>query len=110
MPIFQLKFFFEDFGQYLKTSKNGFPIVFSKSDLTGVGSFFGQKKLSEKAKHPKICLSLGGSIPEAQIKQCPLTPSPKNGPNLIAATALYCNYDCCRFAIFQCFFVGWWWC
>ena len=31
---------------------------------------------SEKAKHPKICLSLGGSMPEAQIKQCPLTPSP----------------------------------
>ena len=47
-----------------------FPIVFSKSDMT--------KKNSGKAKHPKICLSFGGSMPDAQIKQCPLTPSPKN--------------------------------
>ena len=27
----------ERFGQYLKKFKNGFPIVFSKSDLTDVG-------------------------------------------------------------------------
>ena len=33
-------FFLKRFGQYLKKSKNGFPIVFSKSDLTGIGSFF----------------------------------------------------------------------
>ena len=70
------KFFLERFGQYLRKSKNGFPIVFSKSDLTGVGSNLLQKKNSGKAKHPKICLSLGGSMPEAQIKQCPLTPYP----------------------------------
>ena len=53
-----------------------FPLYFQKCDLTDVGSNFWQKKNSEKAKHPQICLSLGGSMPEAQIKQCPLTPSP----------------------------------
>ena len=37
--------------------------------------FFGGEN-SDKSKHAKICLSLGGSMPEAQIKQCPLTPSP----------------------------------
>ena len=37
-----------------------------------------KKFFSEKAKDPKICLSLGGSMPEAQIKQCPLTPSPNS--------------------------------
>ena len=45
-----------------------------KCDLTGVESLFWQKK-SEKAKYPKICLSFGVSMPEAQIKRCPLTPS-----------------------------------
>ena len=35
-----LNFFLKSFGQYLKKSKNGFPIVFSKSDLNGVGSIF----------------------------------------------------------------------
>ena len=55
-----------------------FPIVLSKSDLTGVGSNFCLKKNSAKAKHPKICLSYSGSMPDAQIKQYPLTPSLKN--------------------------------
>ena len=36
-----------------KVKKNGFPSVFSKSDLTGVGSFF-PIFFSEKAEHPKI--------------------------------------------------------
>ena len=35
-------------------------------------SFFWQKKKSEKAEHQKK--SFGGSMPEAQIKRCPLTP------------------------------------
>ena len=30
----------------------------------------------ETAKQSKIRLSLGGSMPEAEIEQCPLTPSP----------------------------------
>ena len=34
------------------------------------------KFFHEKAKHPKKCLILGCSMQEAQIKQCPLTPSP----------------------------------
>ena len=37
---------------------------------------FLAKKNSEKAKHPKICVSFGGSMPIAQIKRCHLTPSP----------------------------------
>ena len=43
----------KSFGHYLIKSKNRFPIVFSKCDLTGVGSNFGQKKNYEKAKHPQ---------------------------------------------------------
>ena len=35
-----LNFFLKRFGQYLKKSKNEFPIVFWKSDLTGIGSIF----------------------------------------------------------------------
>ena len=37
---------------------------------------FLAKKNSEKAKPPKICVSFGGCMPIAQIKQCHLTPSP----------------------------------
>ena len=33
MSIFLFKNFLERFGQYLKKSKNGFPVVFSKSDV-----------------------------------------------------------------------------
>ena len=40
MSIFLFKNFLKRFGQYLKKSKNGFPIAFSKSDLTGVGYIF----------------------------------------------------------------------
>ena len=40
-PYFYSRFyFFKSFGQYFKKSNNGFPIVFSKSDLTGVGYIF----------------------------------------------------------------------
>ena len=69
-----LNFFLERFGQYLKKSKNGLSIVFSKSDSTWVGFYFWRKKNSEKAKHPEICLSLGGSMPEAQIWKVPNYP------------------------------------
>ena len=64
--------FFEEFWSIFQKVKNEFPIVFSKSDLTRVGYIFG-RNISEKAKLPKICLSFGGSMPEGQIKQCPLT-------------------------------------
>ena len=70
------QFFLKEFRSVFKKVKNGFHIVFSKSDLTGVGSIFFLQKNTEKAKHPKICLSLRGSMPVAQIKQCLLTPSP----------------------------------
>ena len=52
--------------------KNGFPVVFSKCVMNVVGCSFFAKKKSENAEHPKICLSFGGSMPEAQIKRCPL--------------------------------------
>ena len=42
-------------------------------------SFLAKQK-SEKAKHSKICLSFGGSMPEAQFKRCPLTHSPNRRP------------------------------
>ena len=50
------------FGRYFKKmSKNGYPVVFSKSDLTLA------RKKSEKAKYPGICPSFGGNMTEAQI-------------------------------------------
>ena len=51
-------FFLDRFGQYLKKSKNGFPIVFSKGDLTGVGSLFLLKKFLKKQHFPKYALVL----------------------------------------------------
>ena len=67
-------FFLKSFDLYFfKKSKNRCSIVFSKSDFTGVGSFF-YNFFSEKAEHPKICLSLGGSMPEAQIWKVPDNP------------------------------------
>ena len=39
-PYFYSKFSLKVFGQYLKKSKNGFPIIFSKNDLIGVGFIF----------------------------------------------------------------------
>ena len=72
-----LNLFLKSFGQYLKKKvKNGFPIVFSKSDLAGIGSIFLRIFFLKEPNTPKICLSLGGSMPDAQIKQCPLAPSP----------------------------------
>ena len=49
--------FFKSFGQYFKKSKMDFPFYFQKFIWL-----------------PKICLSFGGSMPEGQFKQCPLTP------------------------------------
>ena len=40
-----LNFFLERFGQYLKKSKNGFPIVFSNLARKGSGVFFQARKL-----------------------------------------------------------------
>ena len=52
-------------------------IVFSKCDMTGVGSLLCIKNL-KRLNTPKICLSFGVSMSEAQIKLCPLTPFPTN--------------------------------
>ena len=57
----------QGFGLYFKKSKKWISIVFSKSDLTLVGFYFWREKKSEKAKHPGICPSFDGNMPEAQI-------------------------------------------
>ena len=46
--------------------KINFPLYFQKGISPEKGIFFGAKK-SEKGKHPKICLSLNGNMPEAHI-------------------------------------------
>ena len=51
--------------------KNGFPIVFSKSDLAGGGAFFEPNKFSEKAKLLGMCPSFAGNVGETQFLQCP---------------------------------------
>ena len=62
-----LNFFWRFLVNILKSKKNGFLTAFSKSDSTWV-EFFLQKK-SKKAKHPGICPSFGGNMPEAQFWQ-----------------------------------------
>ena len=54
--------------------KNGFPIVFSKSDLAGGGAYFEPKKNSEKTKLPGMCPSFAGNVGETQFHQCPFIP------------------------------------
>ena len=43
-----------------------FPLYFQKVLRPGQGFIFGEKS-SEKAKHPRICPSFGGIMPEAQF-------------------------------------------
>ena len=76
MPIFIFYFFFKEFWSVFKKVKKWISHCIFKKWFDRRRVFFLTKYFSEKAKHPKICLSLGGSMPEAQIKQCPLTPSP----------------------------------
>ena len=71
-----LNFFEEVLVNILKSQKRIFHRIFKKWFDLGM-ILFMTKKYSLKAKHPRICPSLGGSMPEAQIKQCPLRPSPK---------------------------------
>ena len=68
---------FEEFWSILKKkSKNGFPIVFSKKWF-GLGRvLFLAEKNSEKAKHPSICPSFGGNMPESQFWQVPFKAPP----------------------------------
>ena len=53
------------FGHNLKkiSLQNGYPIVFSKSDLCG-GKTFLPEFLSEKAKRPRLCPSFGVNVRE----------------------------------------------
>ena len=55
--------------------KNGFPIVFSKSDLVGGGTVFSPTFFSEKAKHPGIGQSFGGNVGETQFCHLPIIPT-----------------------------------
>ena len=59
------KFFVGAFRSVSK--KKGFSIGFLKSDLTLVGFYFLAENKSEKAKHPGLCQTFGGNMPEAQI-------------------------------------------
>ena len=50
---------------------------------------FLAKKKSAKAKHPKICVSIGVSMPIAQIKRCHWTPSPTHCNSLTNTTTAF---------------------
>ena len=50
-------------SQYLEKFKNGFPIIFSKCDLAG-GKIFLTNFFSEKAKHLRMCPSIGVNLDE----------------------------------------------
>ena len=59
------KFFFLRFVLKNDVPKNGFLIVFSKSDFGGGGTVFSPFfVVVEKANHPRICLSFGGNVGE----------------------------------------------
>ena len=62
--------FLKSFGQYKK--KNS--IVFSKKKFGLARVLFWAKKYSKKAKHPRICPSFGGNMPEAQTEKGLLGP------------------------------------
>ena len=69
-----VNFFLKSFGQYFKKSKKWIShCIFKKWFYRGRVHFLTEI-FSEIAKLPEICLSFGGSMPEGQIKQCPLTP------------------------------------
>ena len=50
------------FWSIFKKVKNRFPILFSKKDWGEGGGVFLPKFLSDKAKHPGICPSFGGTV------------------------------------------------
>ena len=82
--------------------KNGFKkwifcCIFKMWFDRGRVSFLARKK-SEKAKHPKICLSFVNSMPEAQIQQCPLIPSPMNNSLLHVSTVFTFQYSLLHFS------------
>ena len=70
-----LKKYFEEFRSVFKEVKKLISHCIFKNWFDWRKVFFLTIFFSEKVKHPKICLSLGGSMPEAQIKQCRLTTS-----------------------------------
>ena len=77
MSIFLFKkFFVEEFWSIFKNVKKWIFYRICKKYFDQGRVLFLTKKYSVKAKHPRICPSLGDSMPEAQIKQCPLRPSP----------------------------------
>ena len=59
--IITVVIFFGAFCHKNGVPKNGFPILFSKSDLGGGDRFFAEF-FSEKAKHPRICPSFSGNV------------------------------------------------
>ena len=76
----------ERFVQKNGVPKNGFPIVFKKSDLARGGAFFEPKFFSEKAKLPGMCPSFAGNVGETQFHQCPFIPPPTSNTALVEAT------------------------
>ena len=79
IPIFLFYIFLKSFDQYLKKVKQLISHCIFKKWFDRRRVFFWTKFISGKSKHRQIFQSLGGSMPEAQIKQCPLTPSPIKG-------------------------------
>ena len=75
LPYLYSKKKIKSFGQYFKKSKIDSPLYFQKVIQPGGGFIFG-KKNSVKVKHPRICPSFGGNMPEAQFWQVPFKAPP----------------------------------
>ena len=61
--------------------KNGFPIVFSKSNLTLEGFYFQEEeKIWKSQTQKKCCPSFGDNMPEAQIWKAPFKDTPPLSP------------------------------
>ena len=66
------------FGQYLKKSKIGFPIVFSKSVLDGGDIFFNQKKILKKLNTSECAKVLVVMWVKLYCVEALLSPGPNN--------------------------------
>ena len=73
-----LNFFPECFVPKNAVPKNGFPIVFSKSDLGGGGTYFVTNIFSEKAKHTEYAQVLVVTCPKPNSVAALLSPPPTN--------------------------------
>ena len=87
---------------FWKSKKNGLTIVFSKSDFEGGGGYLFASKNSEKAKHLRMCQSIGGNVGETWLRQGPIVTRPYIYANVWYFIYLQCIYVCKNISYLTC--------